>query len=363
MNRSALRVTPKDPESCRLKLIQLRKGNDNRPENLTNSSLFDLVLSGSELESLEFQEPVPIIDPIIPAESLALLHAPTGAGKTWLSLQMALSVALGRKFLDWNVPEAHNVLYVDGEMKQRIIRNRLKMLNNGKIPDTFHLLSSERLRNTPLNLNAAESQDRVMKCLEHMQVAGCNPKLIIFDNISSLCSGGNENNNSDLDSIIQWQIKLRHLGYSVIMVHHSSKGSGSQRGASRRTDIIDTHIALVPPSSPGKELKFTISFEKFREDVRPEKLSVELTKTGLNAVEWRFGKEATSKGPTKMIEYLHYIICNSPKTNDEIAAAFNVKKPRVSKLLSDAREKGYLSQRGLTLTKSGKEIVSGHFPE
>jgi CRP-like cAMP-binding protein len=64
-----------------------------------------------------------------------------------------------------------------------------------------------------------------------------------------------------------------------------------------------------------------------------------------------------------MIECLHFIGSDRAKTKNDIAAAFDVTKARVSKLLSGAREKGYLSKKGLTLTILGRSIVSEYFPD
>lgn len=64
-------------------------------------------------------------------------------------------------------------------------------------------------------------------------------EMIIFDNLSSLRSGVDENDNSALDAFLQWLLALRHKGYAILLIHHAGKG-GDQRGASRLEDFLDT---------------------------------------------------------------------------------------------------------------------------
>ena len=42
-----------------------------------------------------------LLDPILPEESLAMLYAPRGCGKSWLGLSIGLAVAGGSALLRW----------------------------------------------------------------------------------------------------------------------------------------------------------------------------------------------------------------------------------------------------------------------
>ncbi|MFX9077485.1 AAA family ATPase, partial [Acinetobacter baumannii] len=47
---------------------------------------------------------------------LAMVYAPSGIGKSWLSLSIATAVAGGGGLHEWTTPAAERVLLVDGEM-------------------------------------------------------------------------------------------------------------------------------------------------------------------------------------------------------------------------------------------------------
>ena len=65
-----------------------------------------------------------------------------------------------------------------------------------------------------------------------------------------------------------WLNKLRHQGYAVLDVHHAGK-NGSQRGASRKEDIMDYIIQLTEPQKGPTQGEFSLSFTKVRA-IRPK---------------------------------------------------------------------------------------------
>lgn len=58
---------------------------------------------------------------------------------------------------------------------------------------------------------------------------------------------------------------MRRDGKSSIVIHHEGKG-GTQRGTSKREDILDTSIHLKLPAdySPSEGARFEVHFEKCR---------------------------------------------------------------------------------------------------
>jgi len=72
-----------------------------------------------------------------------MLYSPTGVGKTWLSLAIALIAAGGGKLelLDWANDDPQPVCYLDGEKLEEDIHERIKLL----IPSLD--LDEEELRN------------------------------------------------------------------------------------------------------------------------------------------------------------------------------------------------------------------------
>ena len=52
-----------------------------------------------------------LLDPILPAKGLMMIHARRGGSKTFLALAMGLAVAAGASLLRWSAPKARRVLY------------------------------------------------------------------------------------------------------------------------------------------------------------------------------------------------------------------------------------------------------------
>jgi putative DNA primase/helicase len=77
----------------------------------------------------------------------------------------------------------------------------------------------------------------------------------------------------------------RAAGRSVLFIHHSGKG-GSQRGTSRREDVLDTVINLRQPGdyTPDQGAVFKVHFEKARgiygDDTKPFEAKLLTDSTG-----------------------------------------------------------------------------------
>ncbi|HVW56726.1 MAG TPA: AAA family ATPase [Rhizobiaceae bacterium] len=210
-------------------------------ENLAN-----FLLSAKTLAGLDIPPRDMIVVPFIATNSINLMYARRGLGKTWVGLTLAKAIALGEDFLAYEVPEARPVLFIDGEMPLADLQARVKAIGAGNI-DNFEILSSEILHRDlhALNINREEDRELITAMLDRMAEQGRKPALIIVDNLSSMRMGVEENDNSALDLILLWLLTLRHKGYAILLVHHASK-SGDQRGASRLEDLLDTTIKLLP---------------------------------------------------------------------------------------------------------------------
>ena len=105
--------------------------------------------------------------------------------------------------------------------------------------------------------------------------------LLVLDNLSSLARTGKENEGEGWLPVQEWALRLRRKGISVLFVHHAGK-NGTQRGTSRREDLLDSILTLKHPSdySPAEGLRCEIHFEKTRgfmgEDAKPIQVRMEL---------------------------------------------------------------------------------------
>ena len=89
--------------------------------------------------------------------------------------------------------------------------------------------------------------------------------LVMVDNLSTLCSSLKENDADRWTPVQSWALSLRRTGKSALLIHHAGK-SGSQRGTTRKEDVLDTVIALRrPPDYLAEQgARFEVHFEKSR---------------------------------------------------------------------------------------------------
>jgi putative DNA primase/helicase len=90
-------------------------------------------------------------------------------------------------------------------------------------------------------------------------------ELLVIDNISTLVSGGRENDADSWDAMQAWLLQLRRQGISVLLIHHAGRGDNA-RGTSKREDVLDTVIHLKRPEDydPEQGARFEVHLTKAR---------------------------------------------------------------------------------------------------
>ena len=144
------------------------------------------------------------------------------------------------------------------------LQERLRAISTGLgavIPnDGFRVLAADNTENG-LSIGSEEGQRALDPLLSGVD-------LVIFDNLSTLCTNGSESASDAWVPMQNWLLKLRRQGIAVLLVHHAGT-NGRQRGTSRREDALDTVIALRRPEdySPEQGARFEVHFEKLRNRV------------------------------------------------------------------------------------------------
>lgn len=224
------------------------------------------VVGADEFCSMSFPEREYLLEPWFQEKNLALLYAPRGVGKTIVSAGIALAVSCGGQFLRWKAGRPRRVLYIDGELPQETLQKRLRDV---AVASGLALTPHLRLLTPDLqpvgarlpNLANLEAQEAVEALIDEE-----DPDLIVLDNLSTLCRGGEENAAESWQIIQDWLILLRSRRRSVLLDHHSGK-SGDQRGTSKREDVLDVSIRLTRPTDYQAEqgARFEAHFEKSRD--------------------------------------------------------------------------------------------------
>lgn len=213
-----------------------------------------------------------LLSPWLLSQSLSMIYAPRGVGKTHVALGIAYALASGGRFLGWSAAQPVRVAYLDGEMPGADLRERVRRIAEaaGEAAKPGHLqFMTPDLQPHGImpNLYTGLGQEDIVTAAGDAQV-------IIVDNISALVRGGKENEGESWQPVAEWALSMRSSGRSVLFIHHAGKG-GQQRGTSKREDLLDTVIALRRPNdyTPDQGARFEVHFEKARalygEDVTP----------------------------------------------------------------------------------------------
>src|SRR5262249_4308572 len=146
--------------------------------------------------------------------------------------------------------------------------------------DFLKIIAADTFRDGLPNLGSLEGQQR------YADVIG-DADFVIADNLSTLCPTLKENDADSWTPVVEWELSLRRANKSVLLVHHAGKG-GTQRGSSRKEDVLDTVISLrrPPDYSPAQGARFEVHFEKARGFYGPD---AEPFEAQLVDREWRIG--------------------------------------------------------------------------
>ncbi len=169
------------------------------------------IINAADLFTMDVKPPEFIIDDLI-AVGLTVLAAPPKYGKSWLCLDMALSVAMGRDFLGFKTHK-NEVLYLALEDSENRLKTRmLKLLGGEMFPKKLNL----SLRCANLGNGFIES------LTENCSSA----KLIIIDTLAKIRSGAKKNESAydaDYREIGMLKEFADTHGIAVLVVTHTRK--------------------------------------------------------------------------------------------------------------------------------------------
>jgi hypothetical protein len=223
-----------------------------------------------EFEAESIEVPDALIDGLLFSGTKARLSAPSGAGKTWVALDLAAHVATGRAWQGAEVRKT-GVLYVAGEGAPTFAP-RVRSWRE------FHGMPSG-IRIEPRAVQMAQSE--WFEFIEHYSTGF---GLFIFDTQGSMTIGLKENDNDHanifharLDALIQ------RTGATILLVHHTGWEDVTRpRGASATFGGMDTELTLSAPKEGAlREATLYQAKQKYIERGKPKRLGFEKHAGGL----------------------------------------------------------------------------------
>lgn len=206
-----------------------------------------VVRSDAELERMPAMDW--LADGLLPLGGLSALYGPPGAGKSFLAIDLAFSIATGTDWLDRGVVQG-GTLYVAGEgdagLSQRIVAWKASRDVLGQ-PVGVGVVSAG------VNLLDPGEIARIVQAAQSPCVA--QPvRLVVIDTLARSMAGGDENDTRDMSTLIAAADRIRHAtGAAVMLVHHTKKESELERGSSALRGAVDTLI-LCRDGDDGREI-------------------------------------------------------------------------------------------------------------
>ena len=228
-------------------------------------SAFKFVRAGD----LEYRAPTWLIDGLLETETLGLLFGDPGCGKSFLAVDVALSIAAGTPFHDRDIKQG-SVFYIAGEGFNGLTRRfqAWSKSQRGGIADAPLFVS-----NRPAQFLDAASAAEVTEAVRELASQHGNPALIVVDTVARNFGAGDENSTSEMGAFIASidSLKAEFPGSSIMLVHHTghsdkqrARGSIALKGAldaEYRLDKVNDVITLTNTKMKDAEPPAPIAFK------------------------------------------------------------------------------------------------------
>ncbi|PIE10264.1 MAG: hypothetical protein CSA72_09700 [Rhodobacterales bacterium] len=219
---------------------------------------------------LELRQPRFVVNGLLEETALSMIYGASYAGKSFVALDMAMSVATGSPFYGHDVSEPQSVIYVAAEGAQGALRRIQGWCKKRSVDRReAHLFFSRR--------SVSMSDDAAWRslCEGISAINAQHPpaKLVIFDTLNRSMGKWDENKASDAGEILERLSELAHdFESNVCVVHHTGhsekdRGRGSSAfyagldqsfKVSRHADTITLQNDKMKDGTPPSPLSFVL---------------------------------------------------------------------------------------------------------
>jgi hypothetical protein len=179
-----------------------------------------------------------LIEPLIPQGRAVAMYAGAKTGKSYLTLAAAAAAATGQPFLHHPGGTPIHILYIDYEMTEADLHERLTTFGYGPQHDLSHLHYALLPTLPPLN-----TQQGGQQLLAAAQA--CNAQLVIIDTTSRSVDGDENDSRTYHDFYNHTGMLLKRHHIAWCRLDHAGKDTNKgQRGSSAKDSDVDIVIRL-----------------------------------------------------------------------------------------------------------------------
>jgi len=248
-------------------------------------------LTLSDWRNRDLPEPDYLMGHWLTTTTRGLLTAATGLGKTNFGLAVGMRCAAGMDFLHWQALRKARVLYIDGEMSRRLLRQRLLAEEEriGTSPETFLAFSHEDITGFK-PLNTVDGQAWMDALIE--KIGGVD--FVIADNIMCL-TVGDMKDPEPWQHTIPWVHSLTRRQIGQLWIHHTGHDETRSYGDKSREWQMDLVAHLDMVKRDETDVSFSLSFKKARERTPTTRFDFQDVRISLINNQWEYELTQTQR--------------------------------------------------------------------
>lgn len=202
-------------------------------------------LSGPAVLAHQFERPPSLLgEGIIAVGDLVLVFGQAGTSKTWLALQLALAMADAKRWFGLETTsEPVAVGFVELELHGHAVQDRLRALvgENGRIPETFHLLVRPHLRGA---FDLVNHDGAPVHLAELRTWIEANQLKVVFIDALARATSCEQRDFSPL--LLALDVLRAETGCALVPLHHEAKPRNGDPGDDLDAMRGDSRLAGFP---------------------------------------------------------------------------------------------------------------------
>jgi len=188
-----------------------------------------------------------LVEGMIKSGSLVMFAGAPSGGKTYLAIELLMSVASGKPFLDQHFTKQGDTVFIACEGRDSVLRRAsawINAKNDFKEIDNVYISQGEIVVSLPEN---AEASSESMS--NFIATNNINPKLIVIDTMNFSLGSAKENDVNDMTDYFRKLSNnmIRRFGATVLLIHHTSKDNSDIRGSSSIRGALDSLFLISQP--------------------------------------------------------------------------------------------------------------------
>lgn len=223
------------------------------------------------LGDLEFKAPEWLIDGMLEANTFSVCFGSPAAGKTFLTLDMALCIATGKDFHTHAVKQGP-VFYIAGEGHNGFARRAAAWSKDNNISlQGVPFFKSSRA----IIITEDDSVAELVDTIDEMVQQYGEPQLIVIDTLARSMGAADENSTQMMGAAIRAIDECRDAyDCTVLAVHHTGHANKDRaRGSSALLGAVDAEFLVDKWSQDDQLAKVEVKFTKMKDAKIPEPLN------------------------------------------------------------------------------------------